>query len=68
MKHMLTAVREGSRLYEHLQTLEEEGLLKEVIDFQVAGVRPQVTEKKQWRNNFDEDLNHLNLRKADVID
>ena len=69
VKPLLTVIREGRlRWLKHVKRREEEGLLGEVMELEVSGVRPRGRPKKQWKNNIEEDLRDLNLRETDALD
>ena len=68
VKPVLTVVREGRlRWFGHVKRREGEGLLVEVMELQVPGVRPRGRPKKQWKNNIEEDLREMNLSEADAM-
>ena len=46
----------------------EGGLLGEVFELEVPGVRPRGSPKKQWKNDVKEDLREMKLRVTDAID
>ena len=69
VKPVLTVIREGRlRWFGHVKRREGEGLLGEVMELEVTGVRPRGRPKKQWKNNIEEDLREMNLREADAMD
>ena len=69
VKPVLTVVREGRlRWFGHVKRREGEGLLGEVMQLEVHSVIPRRRPKKQWKNNIEEDLRTLNLRKTDAMD
>ena len=66
VKPVLTVVREGRlRWFGHVKRREGEGLLGEVMELEVPGVRPRGRPKKQWKKNVEEDLREMNLTEAD---
>ena len=69
VKPVLTVVREGRlRWFGHVKRREGEGLLGEVMNLEVPGVRPRGRPKKQWKDNVKEDLREMNLTEADAMD
>jgi len=60
---VLAVVREGRlRWFGHVKRREREGLLVEVMELEVPGVRPRDGPKKQWSNSIEEDLREMRPR------
>ena len=38
------------------------------MELELTGVKPKGRRKKQWKNDFEEDLREMNLRETDVVD
>ena len=46
---------------------EGEGLLGEVMELEVTGVRHSGRPRKQWNNHIEENLREMNLRETDAM-
>ena len=69
VKSLLFTVRENRlRWFGHAKRREGSGVLGEVMNLQVPGVRPRGRPKKSWVKNIEEDLHALGLTEDDALD
>ena len=56
------------RWFGHVLRRNGAGLLGEVMELNVPGVRPRGRPRKQWKDNVKEDMRKLNLREESAYD
>ena len=66
----VAAVMRQSRLrwFGHVVRWNGAGLLVEVMELNVPGVRPRGKTRKQWKDNLKDDMRALNLREESAHD
>ena len=69
VEELAAVMRQGRlRWFGHVVRRYGAGLLGEVMELNVQGVRPRGRPRKRWKDNVKEDMRALNLREESAYD